>query len=100
LEVIRGQNRWRYPGEITNHYVLEHTKLIESIRKGEPRNDVLDFGADSTLTAIMGRESAYTGMEVTWEEMLSSELDLFPKTTEDGSAPQRPVPIPGQPRPL
>ncbi len=99
LQVIRGQNRWRYPGERTNHSVLEHTKLIESIRKGKPINNVLDFGADSTLTAIMGRESAYTGMEVTWEEMLSSELDLFPESTEFGPAPQRPVPIPGQPRP-
>ena len=75
-------------------------KTGESIRKGQARNDVLDFGAHSTLTAIMGRESAYTGQLVTWEDMLNSDLDLFPKSTALGSAPKRPAAIPGQPRPL
>ncbi|MEA2063944.1 MAG: Gfo/Idh/MocA family oxidoreductase, partial [Gemmatimonadota bacterium] len=97
---IRGENRWRYRGERANSSVYEHQELIESIRKGQARNDALDFGAHSTLTAIMGRESAYTGQEVTWEEMLSSDLDLFPKSTALGFAPKRPVAIPGQPRPL
>ena len=31
------------------------------------------------LTAIMGREAAYTGKKVTWEEMMGSGLKLGPK---------------------
>lgn len=97
---ILGENKWRYRGEKTHSGVFEHQELIESIRKSQARNDVLDFAAYSTLTAIMGRESAYTGLEVTWEEMLNSELDLFPKSAALGAAPKRPVAIPGQPRPV
>ncbi|HUU26997.1 MAG TPA: Gfo/Idh/MocA family oxidoreductase [archaeon] len=99
-ERISGVNRWKYRGEKMNSYVHEHVELIESIRKGQARNDALDFAIDSTLTAIMGRESAYTGKIITWDEILNSDLDLFPKSTGFGPAPQRPVPIPGQPRPV
>jgi len=95
---IRGANRWRYRGERTNASVYEHTELIESIRKGQARNDALDFAAESTLTAIMGRESAYTGRLVTWEEMLNSDLDLVPEIIKPGPAPKRPVPMPGTTR--
>jgi len=42
----------------------------------------------------MGRESAYTGKLVTWDEMLNSDLDLFPKKMEFGQVPRRAVPIP------
>jgi len=52
------------------------------------------------LTAIMGRESAYTGKLVTWEQMLNSKLDLSPEKVQFGPAPKRPVPIPGRPRPV
>ncbi|HUU26998.1 MAG TPA: Gfo/Idh/MocA family oxidoreductase [archaeon] len=97
---IRGENPWRFKGERTNSSVYEHQVLIESIRKSQARNDILDFAAYSTLTAIMGRESSYTGKEVTWDEILNSNLELVPKDTTSGSAPKRPVPIPGQPRPV
>ncbi len=95
---IVGDNPWRYKGERTNTSVYEHTELIESIRKGQARNDALDFGAESTLTAIMGREAAYTGKLITWEEMANSDLDLSPKDMEQGPAPKRGVPMPGKPR--
>ena len=73
-------------------------ELIESIRRGDARNDLLDFAVDSTLTAVMGRESAYTGREVTWEAISASELDLFPESYQFGPAPERPVPVPGAER--
>ena len=37
------------------------------------------FRSESTLTAIMGRDSAYTGKAVTWEQALNSRNDTFPK---------------------
>ncbi len=97
---ITGKNPWRWEGEMVTPKEYEHWELVESIRNGQPRNDVLDFAADSTLTTIMGRESCYTGKVITWDEILNSDLDLLPKRLEFGPAPQRPVPIPGQPRPL
>lgn len=98
-DTIRGENRWRNR-EKYNSSVYEHEVLIDSIRKGTARNDCLDFAVDSTLTAIMGRESAYTGKLITWDEMLNSDLDLFPKDYHFGPAPKRAVAIPGQPRPV
>ena len=53
--------------------------------------------AESTLTAIMGRMSAYTGKAVTWEQALNSKEDTFPENlTWDMSLPVPPVPHPGQ----
>ncbi len=96
-ERIRGEVNWRYRGKPANSSVYEHQVLIDSIRKGAARNDALDFAVDSTLTAVMGREAAYTGQKITWDAMLKSTLDLAPGRM-NGVAPQSPVPIPGQPR--
>ena len=96
---ITGPNSWKFEGEMVTPKVYEHFELIESIRNGNPMAQA-DIGAYSTLTAIMGRESAYTGKTITWDEILNSDLDLLPKKLEFGPAPKRTVPIPGQPRPL
>jgi len=100
---ILGANPWRYPDQddlLHNASVYEHMELIQSMRNGEARNDLLDFAIDSTLTAVMGRESAYTGRRVAWEEIRESALNLFPESYQFGPAPQRAVPIPGSPRPV
>ena len=47
-------------GGAEDTYVQEHTDLIASIRDGKPLNELKQV-AESTLTAIMGRMSAYTG---------------------------------------
>jgi myo-inositol 2-dehydrogenase / D-chiro-inositol 1-dehydrogenase len=79
----------------TNPYVQEHTDLIESIRSEKPLNELKQV-AESTLTAIMGRMSAYTGKEVSWEQALNSQEDLMPKDlTLDMSLPAAPLAIPG-----
>ncbi len=96
---IMGKNRWRYQGETVPPTRQEHTDLIESIRAGKPLNHA-ERVAFSTLTAIMGRESAYTGKAVTWDEMMKSDLDLSPPKYEFGPLPVRPVPQPGEVRPV
>lgn len=75
---IRGEKEWKFEGKKKPEYVQEHTDLIESIRKGEPLNE-LKTVAESTLTAIMGRMSAYTGKAISWEDALNSKEDLMPK---------------------
>jgi hypothetical protein len=53
--------------------------------------------AESNLTAIMGRMSAYSGQEVTWDFVANkSQLDLSPAKYEFGDLPVPPVAMPGQ----
>src|SRR5213079_3615801 len=77
--VITGAAPWSCDAQTPrpNPYVQEHADLIASIRAGKPLNEGQRV-AESTLTAIMGRESAYSGQEVTWEQLMKSTMDLRP----------------------
>jgi predicted dehydrogenase len=76
-------------------YVQEHTDFIASIRKGEPISE-LQFVTDSTATAIMGREAAYTGKVVTFEEIVNSDVALMPANLDlKANLATPPVPMPG-----
>ena len=46
--------------------------FIESINSGKFHNQA-DKGAESALSGMMARTAAYTGREVTWDELLKSE---------------------------
>jgi hypothetical protein len=59
-----------FRGQVRDAYEQEHIDLIESIRSGKPLNEAKQV-AENTLTAIAGRESAYSGQEITWEAALS-----------------------------
>jgi predicted dehydrogenase len=77
-------------------YVQEHTDLIESIRSGKPINELKNV-AESTLSAIMGRMSAYTGQQITWEKALNSKEQLMPDNlTWDTKLPDWQLAIPGK----
>jgi predicted dehydrogenase len=95
---IRGADRslvWRFRDKDTNPYQQEHQDLIDSIRCGKPLNKAQAV-AESTLTGIMGRESAYAGRSIEWEEALKSNMRLGPEKYEFGSLPFPEVPMPGQ----
>jgi predicted dehydrogenase len=96
---IKGEKPWKFDGEISiaRAYVQEHADLIASIRNGNPLNEA-EHVAHSTLTAILGREAAYTGKSLKWADVLQSELDLSPAKYEFGDNPVRPVPKPGTER--
>jgi hypothetical protein len=78
-------------------YVQEHVRLVKSIRGDIPyTNDGMTV-AESTLTCIMAREAAYSGVEITWETIMASKQDLQPKTLDYKLAMSVPaVPVPGQ----
>jgi len=79
-----------------NPYVQEHIDLLASIRAGKPLNELQQV-ANSTLVAIMGRMSAFTGKAVTWDQALHSKLDTFPKTLDMKAArPALEIPTPGK----
>ena len=87
--------RQTFSGE-GNPYNLEHVHLIDAIRNDRPLNEAKRV-AESTLTAVMARMSAYTGRQVSWKWVLNaSKLDLSPKAYEFGPAPEPDVATPGE----
>lgn len=105
---LDGSVAWKYPHpekgaedqsmEVPNPFVQEHIRLVTAIRTNQPVNDS-EIHAQSTLMAIMGRESAYTGKFITWDEIMASTLKLGPATYEFGPVPgiKEEPPIAGAP---
>jgi len=93
---IEGPKAYKYDGQNPNPYVQEHIDLIASIRAGKPLNEGRNV-AYSTMGAIMGRMSAYTGRALSWDwAMKASKLDLTPSKYEWGDLPVEPVASPGK----
>ena len=93
---IRGKNSYKFEGNANDPYVQEHTDLVTSIRRRQPLNEAKRV-AESTMTAIMGRMSAYTGKKVTWEQAMNSKENLMPANLDlKMSLPTPPVAIPGK----
>jgi predicted dehydrogenase len=77
-------------------YVAEHTAMVSSIRGDGPYINHAMTVAESTMTCIMARESAYSGQELTWDMMMKSQLDLQPKAFDyDQKMEVPPLPVPG-----
>ena len=75
--------------------MLEHRDLQTAIVSGKTVNEGVRV-AETTLTAIMGRMSAYTGKEVTWEQALASTESLVPEHFAFGMHIEvPPVAVPG-----
>ena len=86
----------RRPGEI-NPQVQEHINMVNSILGKGPYINQGQAVAESTMTCIMGRESAYSGMEVTWDMIMASKLDLQPKAFGyDLKMDEPQLPVPGK----
>jgi len=95
---LKGDVIWKNNGRTENNapYEQEHMDLVDSIRKGEPIMEIQEV-ADSSMTAIIGRESAYLGKEVTFDwGTKESKMKLGPDDITAKVNPVRPVPIPGQ----
>src|SRR4030095_3982861 len=75
---IKGEKRTRKEEPLAVAYVQEHVDLVAAITSGKHVNESQRL-AESSLPAIMGRMSAYTGKEVSWEQAMNSKLDLWPK---------------------
>ena len=105
---LDGTVAWQYPYpkpedadqsmKVPDGYVQEHIHLVKAIRTNSPYNDV-EQHVQSVLMAIMGRESAYTGKFITWDQIMASDLKLGPETYEFGNASwyKEEIPIPGAP---
>ncbi len=84
---LNGELIWEYPypeegdddltWRVNNPFVQEHIELVTAIRGGNYLNDS-DEQIKSNRITIMGRMAAYTGREVTWDEVLNSDMRLGP----------------------
>jgi len=103
IKDLKGNVIWKYDGEAeeaqyaqTNPYVLEHVDWVNHIRKGETHVEAEET-AVSCMAGIMGRESAYTGKRVLWDEITASDMSLMPEKLELGrmDMSKYKVPVPG-----
>ena len=93
---LAGRQVWKYQGPLNVALVQEHVDWVTSIRSGKPVNTAKET-AHATLMAIMGRDSAYTGKAITWEDLLASTSRLGPSEYALGPVALKPVaPVPGQ----
>ncbi len=60
---------------------LEHDHLFAALLAGQPYNEG-DYGATSTMTAILGRMATYSGQVIRWDDALNSKIDLCPESLE------------------
>lgn len=94
--VILGEKPFKYEGPDPDHYVQEMADLIASVREGKPINEGRNV-AESTLNAIIGRMSAYTGRALKWDwAMNASKQDLTPPKYDWIDLPTEPVATPGK----
>jgi myo-inositol 2-dehydrogenase / D-chiro-inositol 1-dehydrogenase len=100
---ISGGTSWHFtsPGA-KDPYQQEHDDFFAAIRNNTPYNE-LEYGAHSSMTAIMGRMATYSGKEIAWDDALNSNINTMPeKLAWDAPPPTLPddkgrykVPIPG-----
>ena len=81
----------------TSPYVQEHIDMVKSINGSGPYKNQALAVAYSTMTAIMGRESAYAGIEVTWDMAMNSKQNLIPDNPSlNGKHDVTELPRPGE----
>jgi len=101
---ITGPNAWQHKEKDPNPYQVEHDDLFHAIRNDLPYNEA-EYGANSTLTAIMGRMATYSGKVIDWTKALNSEVNHAPNEYSWDAKPQSqvgadglyPMPMPGDP---
>ncbi len=99
-----GKETWRYGAGGAGGHQEEHHDLFAALRRGEIPNEG-EYGAMSTMTAILGRMASYSGQVITMEDALASQLvespvdqltsfeDTPPVTPDENGL--YPIPVPG-----
>ena len=99
-------------GKDKDPYQQEHDDLFAAIRNDTPYNEAV-YGADSSMTSVLGRMATYSGKEITWDKALESNLDTMVKGIDQvpwaeaiklappsvpGPDGMYPLPVPGKTR--
>ncbi len=104
IRSLNGDVLFDYDGsDDPNPYQQEHNELFASIRSGNVISNT-EYGAKSTMTAIMGRMATYSGQVIQWDEAMNSDILLVSDDVSwDNNPPvmpdengNYPVPVPGE----
>lgn len=77
-EIINEDGKFSYKQKKPSMYDIEHQYLFRSIREGKPINNGT-YMSYSTLMALIGRDAAYTGKKIMWDEFMKSDKRLGPE---------------------
>jgi hypothetical protein len=99
---IKGESEWRYRGPNNNSMTQEHKDLIDAIKSGKKYCEGW-HGANSSMTAVLGRLATYSGQVVKWDDAVAKGTTEFPQQLAwDAKAPVEkdadgnyPIPVPG-----
>jgi myo-inositol 2-dehydrogenase / D-chiro-inositol 1-dehydrogenase len=69
---------WRFRDKAIDPYVQEHIDLMNAIANDTELNEGKQV-TDSCVTAIMGREAAYSGSVVEWNDVIESKYAYAPE---------------------
>lgn len=103
IKDLKGKIIYDHDGdEDPNPYQVEHDELFAAIRNGGHINNA-EYGAKSTMTALLGRMATYSGKVITWDEAINSEKSVMPEKLGWEETPPvvpkknglYPVPVPG-----
>jgi hypothetical protein len=107
LQGLDGRRIWNNEGAAPKGpYQWEHDLQVQAIRKDEPMHMGWS-AAMSCMTAVLGREAAFHGKIVKWDDLVEKGRPYFPNgeiTSFDDAAPVQPdadgfyestVPVPG-----
>ncbi len=89
---IEGENPWRFqaPKEPVSMYDNEHKVLFDAIRSSKPVNDTRTM-CHSSMLSILGEIVCCTGKQMTWDEVMKSELSyVLPQYGWDVEPPIKP----------
>ncbi|MEW6306492.1 MAG: Gfo/Idh/MocA family oxidoreductase [Verrucomicrobiota bacterium] len=73
---LHGKEPQRLKGGPDGHQI-EWDDFMAAIQARKPYNEV-DWAADSTMTAILGRMATYSGKLIPWDDAIKSDLNYFP----------------------
>ncbi len=93
---ILGQNSWEAKGDFGDGRITQFKAMFESIRNGLAKNEIASL-ADSTMLAIAGRMSAYSGKKFKYQWVTKrSKESLIAAELKFGKNPVAPTPIAGE----
>ena len=99
---IEGANEWKFDGKGVSGHQQEQTDLVATLRAGNRYNEG-PYGANSSMTTVLGRTANYSGKTVKWDELVEKGVSEMPDNLSyDAPAPvqkgadgQYPIPMPG-----
>ena len=100
---IEGENKWTFRGHSPGGHQQEQNDLLATLRAGGHYNEGY-YGANSSMTAVLGRTANYSGKSIKWDELVDMGTSEMPEDLDwDAEPPVKkdengdyPIPIPGQ----